>query len=230
MKVVYTGLESSGKSLALAMKAEVILHRNAKWLKKSGIRRPIVSNIAFRDTFLAKAQRLGIPVKIWENLDDLITYRDCDVFIDELGTYFDSRNWASLSLDVRRWIAQGAKSGIEIYAAAQDFSQIDIAFRRLTNDVFHIIKLLGSPRPSATRPPVRFIWGLCVKWELDPRSFKAEQAEMKLRWIFPSFFFIRKYFCDLFDTTQFLKRSAAPAFKHYARVCPDCGFEKIFHE
>jgi len=230
MKVVYTGLESSGKSLALAMKAENILHRNAKWLKKSGISRPIVSNVAFSKSFIERALSLGIKIHIWEDLDDLISWKDCDVFIDELGTYFDSRSWASLSLDVRRWIAQGAKSGIEIYAAAQDFSQIDIAFRRLTNDVFHIIKLVGSPRPSATRPPVRFIWGLCIKWELDARSFKAEQAEMKLAWIFPSFFFIRKYFCSLFDTSQFLKRSKPAAFKHYARICPDCGFEKIFHE
>lgn len=230
MKVVYTGLESSGKSLALAMKVEDILNRNSKWLKKSGIARSIVSNIAFSEIFMRKAEIAGIPVKLWENLDDLITHKNCDVFIDELGTYFDSRSWASLSLDTRRWIAQGAKSGIEIYAAAQDFSQIDIAFRRLTNEVFHIIKLLGSPRPSATRPPVRFIWGLCVKWELDPRSFKNDQAEMKLAWIFPSIFFIRKYFCDLFDTTQFLKRSKPEHFKHSVRVCPDCGFEKVIHE
>jgi len=230
MKVVYTGLESSGKSLALAMKAEVILRRNAKWLKKSGIRRNIVTNEAFSKNFVERALGLGIKVIIWEDLDQLISYRDCDVFIDELGTYFDSRSWTSLSLDVRRWIAQGAKSGIEIYAAAQDFSQIDIAFRRLTNDVFHIIKLVGSPRPSATRPPVSFIWGMCVKWELDPRSFKAEQAEMKLRWILPSFFFIRKKFCELFDTTQFLKRSKPSAFKHFVRTCPDCGLEKTFHE
>ena len=230
MKVVYTGLESSGKSLALAMKAEDILHRNAKWLRKSGIMRPIVSNIAFSEKFKYEAEQLGIVVMTWENLDDLILFRDCDVFIDELGTYFDSRSWSSLSLEVRRWIAQGAKSGIEIYAAAQDFSQIDISFRRLTNEVYHIIKLLGSPRPSATRPPVRFIWGLCIKWELDARSFKTEQAEMKLAWIFPSIFFIRKYFCGLFDTTQFLKRSTPPHFKHYVRECPDCDFKKTFHE
>lgn len=230
MKIVYTGLESSGKSLALAMRAERVLKRNIKWREKSGIARPIVSNMAFSQPFIEKAKAGGIDVFIWEDLDDLISRKDCDVFIDELGTYFDSRSWASLSLDVRRWIAQGAKSGVEIYAAAQDFSQVDISFRRLTNEVFHIIKLLGSPRPSATRPPVKFIWGVCVQWELDPRSFKAEQAEMKLAWMFPSVFFIQKYFTSLFDTTQFLKRSKPSVFKHTERHCPECGFKHTYHD
>lgn len=230
MKVVYTGLESSGKSLALAMRADEVLKRNIKWKKKTGIARPIISNIAFSETFKRRAEEAGILVFIWENLDDLIKWKDADVFIDELGTYFDSRTWPNLSLDVRRWIAQSAKSGIEIYSAAQDFSQVDIAFRRLTNVVYHIIKLLGSPRPSNTRPPVRRIWGLCIRWELDARSFKQEQAEMKLAWIVPSFFFIRKKYTELFDTRQFLHRSQPPEFKHSVRNCPICGFEKVYHE
>jgi len=230
MKVVYTGLESAGKSLALAMRAERVLKRNAKWKAKSGSVRPIVSNIAFSEAFMTSARKLGIPVHIWRDLDDLILWKNCDVFIDEIGTYFDARNWTNLSLDVRRWVQQGAKAGIELYGAAQDFAQIDIAFRRLTNEVHQISKLLGSPRPSNTRPPVRFIWGLCVSWELDAKSYKSTEAEMKLAWIFPGWFFIRKHFCDLFDTTQFLEKSAPPLFKHYERSCPDCGLKKTFHD
>lgn len=214
----------------LAMKADDILRRNAKWKRKSGISRPIVSNIEFSKSFMERAEKMEIPVHIWSNLDDLIRWRDADVFIDELGTYFDSRTWTDLSLDTRRWIAQGAKSGIEMYAAAQDFAQVDVAFRRLTTVVYQINKLTGSARPAATRPPVKRIWGICVKWELDPRSFKSTEAEMKLAWIMPGFFFIRRKWCELFDTTQFLKRSERPAFKHYTRACPDCGYEKVYHE
>jgi hypothetical protein len=230
MKVVYTGLESSGKSLMLAMKAEDILHRNAKWFRKSGIARPIVSNIIFSDTFLDEAKAAHVPVHVWKNLDELIEWRDADVFIDELGTYFDSRTWSDLSLDVRRWIAQGAKSGIEMYAAAQDFAQVDVSFRRLTTLVFNIQKIIGSPRPTATRPPVKYIWGVCIKWELNARSFKQNEADMELAWMFPSFFFIRRIFCELFDTKQFLKRSDPPQLKHTERFCPTCGQTKIYHE
>lgn len=230
MKVVYTGLESSGKTLMLAMKAEEILNRNLKWKVKSGIARPIVTNIKFSENFLAAAAIAEIPVHLWSNLDELIEWKDADVFIDELGTYFDSRTWANLSLDIRRWIAQGAKSGIELYSAAQDFAQVDISFRRLVNAVYNIQKLMGSSRPTATRPPVKTIWGICIKWNLDPRSFKQSEAEMKLAWIFPSLFFIRRHFCELFDTKQFLTRSEPSPLKHSERNCPTCGITKTYHD
>jgi len=47
MKTIYSGLESSGKSLRLAMVTVDIVERNSKWLKKSGIKRPIYSNLEF---------------------------------------------------------------------------------------------------------------------------------------------------------------------------------------
>jgi hypothetical protein len=232
MKLIYTGLESSGKSLALARKAEEILYRNASWLRKSGIDRPIVSNIEFSDEYKKIANALGITLHIWEDLDDLIKYSQCDVIIDEIGTYFDSRTWADLSLDVRRWCQQGAKAGIEIYGSAQDFAQVDISFRRLVNEVKQISKLLGSRRPSNTRPPIRFIWGLCLVWELDPRSYKSTEADMAVAWIFPTIFFIHKHDCELFDTTQLIKKSRPQPFKHIERICEnnDCGYTHIFHK
>lgn len=230
-KVIFSGLESSGKSLKLAMTAEKILFRNAKWKEKSGIVRPIYSNSPFSEGFLQTAEELGIPILYWENLDDLIVLRDCDVFIDEIGTYFDARLWADLSLDVRRWIQQGAKMGVELYGAAQDFAQIDLAFRRLTSELYLIQKWLGSPRPSNTKPPIKRIWGLCIMRELNPQSYdekKKEFADTGLLNI-PKFFWITRHACELFDTKYFIKRSKPLALKHLERECPDCGIKKISH-
>jgi hypothetical protein len=190
MKIIYSGLESSGKSLRLAKVVADLVYRNNKWNEKrqeewlaNGMPqgekpqpRPIVSNIRFKEAFEQFAMvEMGVPIIYWNNLDEIIKYDNADIIIDEVGTYFDSRLWADLSLDVRRWLTQGAKTGIEIYGSAQDFAQVDLAFRRLVNNLYHITKLLGSPRPSATRPPVKRIWGICTMRELNPREYKEDK-------------------------------------------------------
>lgn len=230
-KIIFSGLESSGKSLKLAMVAEKVLFRNAKWLQESGIMRPIVTNAPFSEAFMQTAKELGITIHYWENLDDLISYKDADIFIDEIGTYFDARLWTELSIDVRRWIQQGAKMGIELYGACQDFSQVDIAFRRLTSELFYITKLFGSPRPSNTKPPIKHIWGVCLMRELNPQNYDEKKKEFTQVSIFnlPRFFLIRKQNCELFDTKFFIQRSKPLALKHLERKCFDCGIIKTSH-
>lgn len=232
MKIIYSGLESSGKSLRLAKVVSDIAERNGKWMKKTGIARPIVSNIIFSKEFFDHVVLdLKIPITYWNNLDELIKYENADIIIDEVGTYFDSRLWSDLSLDVRRWLTQGAKTGIEIYGSAQDFAQVDLAFRRLVNHLYHITKLVGSPRPSATRPPVKYIWGLCSMRELNPREYKEDKKSFDKTAIFPSFFFIERIYCEIFDTTQKILRSKPQPYKHVERDCEleNCSFHKLIH-
>jgi len=230
-KVIFSGLESSGKSLQLAMLAGEIVHRNAQWKRLSGQVRPLASNLRFSAEFYDYAVHdLGIPILYWDNLDDLIKIDNADVFIDEVGNYFDSRMWTELSLDVRRWLTQGAKSGIEIYGTAQDFAQVDKAFRRLVNNLVHITKLFGSRRPSNTKPPVKHVWGLCMKRELDPMAYDEDKKTFAGSGL-PSFFLISAKYCNMFDTTQKIARSKLMPFKHQERDCElsNCEFHKVIH-
>jgi len=232
MKTIYSGLESSGKSLRLAKVVSDLVYRNAKWKQESGITRPIISNLEFTSEFAEWAEiEMGIKILYWKNLDELIKYDNADIIIDEVGTYFDSRLWADLSLDVRRWLTQGAKTGIEIYGSAQDFAQVDLAFRRLVNHLYHITKLVGSGRPSATKPPIRRIWGICSMRELNPREYKEDKKSFDKTNIFPSFFLIERRYCEIFDTTQKILRSSPPPMKHIERMCEleRCGFHKTLH-
>jgi len=237
MKKIYTGLESAGKSLKLAETVEWLVDRNAKWYEKSGSIRPIASNLIFSKDFTEKAKEKGIPITYWQNLDDLIKLEQCDIIIDEVGNYFDSRMWADLSLDVRKWLTQGAKSGIEMYGSAQDFAQVDKSFRRLVNELYEIRKIVGSRRPSATKPAVKRIWGLCAAYSVNPRSYKEDEKEYETALI-PTFFAIRKRHCEIFDTTQKIGRSTYPALRHEERVCQNhqrvggdgsCTFCKVVH-
>jgi len=231
MKLIYSGLESSGKSLKLAMTAVTLVKRNAKWQKLTGKSRPIVSNLAFKSEFETWAHSMGVEIKYWKNLDELIKYDNADIIIDEVGTYFDARLWSDLSLDVRRWLTQGAKSGIEIYGSAQDFAQVDLAFRRLVNHLFHITKLFGSRRPSATTPPVKTIWGICMMRELNPREYKEDKKSFDTTQIIPNFFMIERVYCEMFDTTQKIARSRPTPYRHIEKMCEleVCGFHRTIH-
>jgi len=50
-KIIYTGIESSGKSLRMAIEIPKVVKRNAEWYKETGIVRPIYSNLKFTIDF-----------------------------------------------------------------------------------------------------------------------------------------------------------------------------------
>jgi len=228
MKTIFAGLEDSGKSLQLAMTVTELVERNAKWLAITGKPREIVSNLEFKDEFLNWATiEKGVPVRYWKDLAELPELTECDLIVDEVGTYFDSRSFKDLPLEIRLWLAQASKLGVDIYGSAQDFAQVDISFRRLTNQLYHITKLAGSHRPSATRPPVKRIWGICTVRELDPVAYDEDSKKFSNKGMFPSFFFIQKKYTDIFDTQKRIAKSAPPPYKHIERKCsdPKCNFE-----
>jgi len=198
----------------------------------SGTTRPIYSNLKFSDTFFEHVTKeLKIPIYYWEDLNDLIKIEGADVICDEVGNYFDSRGWADISLDVRRWLTQGAKTGVEFYGSAQDFAQVDKSFRRLCNELYEISKLIGSPRPTNTRPPVKRIWGICTVRQLDPNGYNEDKKKFDSSSILPSLLIIQKKYCEIFDTTQKIKRSKYPLLRHEDRYCelPNCTFHKVVH-
>jgi len=227
-KIIYAGLEDSGKSLKLAEVSGKIVERNADWLKVTGIPRPLVSNIEYEQWFLNFARERGIPIYYWKDLEDLPRLKDCDVIIDEVGAYFDSRTFKDLPLEVRLWLAQASKLGVDIYGSAQDFAQVDLSFRRLTTELYQITKLIGSPRPTRTRPPVKRIWGICMMRELDPVGYDEAKKRFSSETFLPSFFTIKAEHCSIFDTTKRIAKSKPPPYKHVERHCedPNCKFDK----
>jgi len=232
-KVIYIGPESAGKSLVLARRTRKIVDRNAKWQQVTGVERPIVSNLHYSESFRARALSKGVMIQQWKNLDELVGRRDCDIIIDEIGTYFDARLWTDLSLDVRRWIAQAAKLGVDIYGTAQSYAQVDPSFRRLVGELYLVRKIMGSGRPTPSRPPVKTIWGVLMMNELAPESMLGEPDAARVVDFLgiPKFMTISTKDTDIYDTRQQIDRSAPPPFRHVHKHCenPECTFEKILH-
>jgi len=201
MKKVYTGIESSGKSLKLSALAYDVLKRNKKWLAITGIPRTMAFNTPMAKHFIEEIENAGIIYKEYKNLNEILHLEEIDIFIDELIKFFASSGATSLSREQLDFITQGAKTGVHLYGASQDFSQVHKQFRLLVNEVYVVTKIIGSRRPMKTAPPVKQIWGICMIRSVTPSSFKGDNATMESNDIMPSFFFIRKKDCDRFDTS-----------------------------
>ncbi len=235
MKVIFSGLEGSGKSLKLAMTAANLVDRNNKFQRRTKTHRDIYSNLKFSDEFYKWAtEEKRVRIFYWDSLEQILYKDGIDVIMDEVGNYFDARKYAELPNEARRWVTQGNKRGVEIYGSAQDFSQVDVMFRRLvggSGGLFHIRKLWGSPRPHATRPPVKHIWGVCSMMELDPINYDSTRSLFEPKSVIPSLFFIEKKYCKVFDTSQKIVRGEPPRLRHEERICelPNCAVKRISH-
>jgi len=255
MIVIFSGLPGAGKSLKLADTLLNVMARNRKLYRKAflqwkkdyayNLKRGVASEDFERE--YPKPQKrilwsnLQLTPKVekeyagffeyWVDLRQLTPLRDVDVAIDEVATYFDARLWETLSLEMRRWLAQHRKFGIEIYGTTQDFAQVDKAFRRLTSDLFLLRKLIGSGDISPTRPAPRYIWGLVVVRELDPTVYDEMKSKFGGGGLLPSFMWISRSMTDIFNTRAEVKMSKSVPLRHLPRSCenPDCGYTKIQH-
>jgi len=237
---IFTGLPGSGKSYKLGQLVVAVLYRNRKayraavvaWVKAGRLGDKPQPRQLWTNLQLAKAvdEEFKGYVQYWTDLRQLTVLRDADVIIDEVATYFDSRLWETLSLEMRRWLAQHRKFGIEIYGTSQDFAQVDKAFRRLTSDLLYLTKLAGSRDISATRPAPKFIWGIALVRELDPTIYDEQKSKFEASGL-PRFMIITRKGTEMFDTRAEVKLSSALPLKHIQKECElsDCGFHKVIH-
>lgn len=231
MKIVFTGIESSGKSLLLSKQAEEVRQRNIKWFKIVGIKRTMCFNTPMSENFKKSIIENNINYLEFKNLDDILYLEECDIFIDEVIKYFPASGSSSLSNEQLHFITQGAKSGIHLWGASQDFSQVHKQFRLLVNKVYLIKKIFGSKRPMKTAPPIKTIWGICTKRKVDPKSFKGDSATMDEMEGGFSFFFIKKIDVDRFDTSFKIPLTSLPVKKLRKQICrcEEDGYTKTIY-
>lgn len=242
---IYTGLPGSGKSLYTADVALQLFRRNKRWYKKETklydkgifyhhdkegnpippVRRKVHSNIRFAEHI---EEEWDDYIAYWEDPEQLVKMKDVDILWDEVSTHMDSTQWANVPLELKRMLQQHRKRGIDIIGNTQEFLQIDISMRRLVSKVFELHKIIGSRDPSPTRPPVKRIWGLVVKRQVDPLTFDDEGERKYIR---SGFFLIKKKHVYAFDTRQDIQPGKYPPLKHVERNCIDsnCGHTRIIH-
>lgn len=232
MICVITGLPGAGKSLKLARIVIDLLYRNRAWYRSKKnverVRRVLHTNLKLSPAVLAEFEGF---VEEWEDPAQLTQLRNCDVIWDELATAMDATQWQNMPLELKRWLQQHRKFGIEIYGTSQDFAQVDKSFRRLTSDLLHVTKIVGSPDKSATRPEIKRIWGLCMIRVLDPQKYNEADSKFEGTGMFPRFMWISRRDIEVYDTTAEVKVGTYPALRHIERNCErvECGHVKVSH-
>lgn len=236
---IFTGLPGAGKSLKLAQTVIEVLYRNKKLYEKrmkffligkmetKPEMRQLFSNLHFSKEVMEE-----FPNQIfhWSDPAQLTPLRDVDVVWDEIATHLDSTQWANMSLELKRWLQQHRKFGIEIYGTTQDFAQIDKSMRRLTSDLQYLTKLFGSGDISPTKEEVKFVWGLVLVRSLDPTIYDEAKSKFGSGG-FPQFFFITRDAVNVFNTREEIKMGKYPPLRHIERDCElsNCSHIKTIH-
>jgi hypothetical protein len=126
------------------------------------------------------------------------------------------------------WLTHYAKLGNEIYANTQDLSQLAKRARQLCTSVTNMVKIIGSPTPSNTKPPVTSIWGVCVGYSLENYRDDDCLKDPKYTIIPTTGLFISEKWTRMYDTRQIIPPQKVQ-FEHVVKLCNDCGYEKVVH-
>lgn len=220
------GNTGQGKTYLTSMQTLLLLERNKKWYEKKKTKqlRTLVTNIALADDVVKKYPN---QIYYWQDLEQLIVIKNADVIFDDMASYLDAQRWTDTPLSVKRWLRLHEHYGVDIYGNAQDFLTIDISVRRLVTRLDRVYKILGSRRPSATKPDIKIIWGILLTRELDISKYKSDTEKVTMGW--PKVEFIKRKYCKVFDTMQDIQQSEYPALHHIERSCNTCGDTKIRH-
>jgi len=140
-----------------------------------------------------------------------------DILWDEIATELDSRNFANLTVELKRFLSQYRKRGVDIYANTQDFSMIDARARLMITRVKTLRKLIGSRDISTTKPPPRFIWGIILIREVE--NFRETDPEKKKYSLIPSIMLITKDLVSMYDTQQDIPLGRPAPLKHIELCC-----------
>jgi len=226
--LVYEGAPGQGKSILMAKIVKNLVIRNKKLTKKYPElpKRYIYSNIKFSIEFEEFA---GEYLKYWTNTSEIVKVRDVDIVWDEIATELDSRNYLNLSDELKRFLSQYRKRGIDIYANTQDFSMVDARARLMITGVYSLKKAIGSRDISATKPYPPKIWGIIFVWSV--KNYREIEPEKKrISWLDSQFFFITKELVSIYDTTQDIPAGELPPLRHVERICEKCSHKKIEHK
>jgi len=224
MKISFTGLPGSGKSAKLGQVALECLVENEKIAKRSegNIKRTVWSNMKFTDK-VHQAFPEPWQIQYWEDRTQLITLRDCDLIIDEEQIYFDAQEWQMMSAAEKRFFQQHRRYGVDIYAASQDFAQVDKSIRRITSKLYYLQKIVGTRDISSTRPNPRFVFAVSLVLEMDPQIYDETISKMPGVSEIASLMFITKKSTEVFNTREEIVTSEYAPLRKIKRVCPEDG-------
>lgn len=221
MNIGWVGDKGQGKSYLLAKQLVRILKRNQIWHEKYELpKRPVcvMTTLGLSDWFVEQWTEYLV---FFTEIQQLALISESDVFVDDISMRLDSRNWELLPQDTREWLYGSERLGCDLYFTAQKFSRVEITFRLLTDAVYVCTKGWGSPRPSATRPEVKRVWGIIFenevpKSEYQKESFNQDEWSGGGRW-----HWLSKRYTSVYDHTNVTLTQGYAPLRCIVRECSD---------
>lgn len=170
------GKPGTGKTYNLVRFAEKFL--------RQGIN--VYSNIIIDETKFQLGKKPG-TLYYWYDMKEFADVYNGVVLWDEIGAYFDSRNYEKFPEEIRRKFQQYRKERLDIYYSVQAYGRTDLIIRQITNIVIecnHIWK---------------FFW---TKSFDDPEAYLKDEQQGAM--VFPHWF--NQRIASAYDTYQSVKR------------------------
>jgi len=221
MILVYTGLPGSGKTTKMAQLALSKLQNAEKLYKKHNYLRKVYTNIKFSQQIEDKYSQF---IHYFDDIHTMPDWRDCDIFIDELAIYFDSREWERLPRKIKKFLRLHRHYNVNIYGIAQDFLTIDNALRRLTSELFYMHRFVGTREPSPSRPPQKYPFIMGFQCGVEKQLWELEKEHYK--YYSRTFYWHTKKEFNIFDTTQELPDQNLPPLIKQVRICLEDGYKQ----
>lgn len=216
---VFTGNKGQGKSFLLAktlwnnLRLNESNHAKGLELRKSMVMRTLGIRKEFYDQWKDH-------IELFDELEELINFKNCDVYCDDITLRLNARAWEMLSLDVQDWLTASDRMSCNFYATAVRFSMVEKTFRINTDYLAVVTKGMGSRRPKVGLPDPRFIWGFINECQVPATEFEADAFKEghysggKAHWI-------NKKYLAVYDHKNVQLRTGFPKARVIRRLCDD---------
>jgi len=209
---IYTGLPGSGKTTKLASIALMKLKESRKIEQNTGFHRSLRTNIKFSPEIELQYADL---IEYFVDIYDMPTWKDCDIIIDEISTYFDSQEWEHLPRQIKRYLKLHRHYRVNIYGIAQDFLTVDKNFRRLTSQLFLMLRVFGTAEPMPFEKQKKYPFVFSIQYEVDKKFWELEK-EM-YQYIGSEWHLFTPGTFKIFDTSQEIPEQVPPPLRRIQR-------------
>lgn len=132
MITAIVGKPGSGKTLQIVRLAKQFLNKG----------RDVYTNVPMNEDKMKLKKKHG-KFYYFRSIKEFTYIFDGIVLLDELGGYFDSRDYMKFPPEVRVKLQQYRKDGVDVYYSVQSYSRAEKIIRELTNFVIECHNIFG---------------------------------------------------------------------------------------
>jgi len=164
----------------------------------------------------------------FNDISEVATLEDTDIFIDEAQATAGARDWEKLSPKIRNWLSQHRHYGCNLIFLSQHYKFVDVYVRRLcpegTWSVFRLLNMTFAVERPESDPELGTLGGVDI-WSL--RAFQRPWRDLDHPWPIGSFsdlLRLSKTTAGMYGTREKTTGAAAAASLAAAKPPPKNNF------